>query len=58
MSAASSPAPVPDRLDELERQVRDLRARIAVLERALGARDEHPADETVVRRKVTYDWQT
>ncbi|HTT14476.1 MAG TPA: hypothetical protein VMG81_01670 [Thermoplasmata archaeon] len=55
----STPAPLdlPARLQQLEREVRELRLRIADLERKLEPRAEHPEDRTVVREKVTYDWQ-
>ena len=55
----STPAPLdlPARLQQLEREVRELRLRIADLERKLEPRTEHPEDRTVVREKVTYDWQ-
>jgi hypothetical protein len=45
------------RLEDLEKDVRQLRARIAALERAIGNAGEHPADRTVVREKAVYDWQ-
>jgi hypothetical protein len=53
--AASTPE---SRLAELERQVLDLKARIAALERMVTNPGEHPADQSTVRRKVTYDWQS
>lgn len=42
----------------LERQITELRNRVAELERRLGARGDHPADDVAVRRKVAYDWQS
>jgi len=45
------------RLAELERDLRELRARVIALERLVGAGQEHPSDQTTVRRKVAYDWQ-
>ena len=45
------------RLADLERELERLRVRVAALERLMGAGSEHPADESTVRRKVTYDWQ-
>jgi hypothetical protein len=45
------------RLDELEREVRQLRARVAALERLVGSAGEHSADAAVVRKKAVYDWQ-
>jgi hypothetical protein len=45
------------RIRALEQQVQELRARLAVLEKLVVPRAEHPTDRTVVREKVTYDWQ-
>ncbi len=45
------------RIDELEREVRQLRARVAALERLVGNAGEHSADRAVVREKAVYDWQ-
>ena len=45
------------RLDDLEREVRQLKARVAALERLVGNAGEHSADKTVVREKAVYDWQ-
>lgn len=57
MSAPSNPD-LAARVAELERQLRDLRARLAVLERGpVGPRKENPDDRSAVREKVTYDWQ-
>jgi hypothetical protein len=55
----STPAPsaLAARLAELERQVRDLRVRVAVLEKGTAPRKENPDDSSTVREKVTYDWQ-
>ncbi len=46
-----------DRLAQLEKDLKDLRARLALLERQLDPRSEHPSDRTAVREKVAYDWQ-
>ncbi len=46
-----------DRLAQLEKDLKDLRARLAVLEKQLDPRAEHPSDRTAVREKVAYDWQ-
>lgn len=55
---ASTPGSSPaDRLAELERQLKELQKRVAVLERRLAIDREHPVDRTAVRGKVTYDWQ-
>lgn len=46
-----------ERLADLEREVRLLRARVAALERLVGNAGEHSADKAVVREKAVYDWQ-
>jgi hypothetical protein len=56
-----SPPPPSDllaRIANLERDVRDLRARVASLEKLLGPRMENRVDTDVVRQKVSYDWQS
>ncbi len=45
------------RLDDLERELRQLRARVAALERLVGNAGEHSTDREVVRGKAVYDWQ-
>jgi|HubBroStandDraft_1064217.scaffolds.fasta_scaffold317970_1 hypothetical protein len=47
------------RINALERQVRDLTARVAGLEVILrgSPRVEHPLDRDTVQEKVSYDWQ-
>ena len=55
--AQGRPADVRERIAELEREIEQLRVRVAALERLMGAGSEHPADDSTVRRKVTYDWQ-
>jgi hypothetical protein len=45
------------RLDDLAREVRQLRARVSALERLVGNAGEHPTDKAVVREKAVYDWQ-
>jgi hypothetical protein len=51
------PPDVMDRIAELERVVRDLRARISQLELRVQALPEHPVDRTATREKAVYDWQ-
>jgi hypothetical protein len=55
------------RLDTLERQVADLRQRLAALEarllqstgaRPLQPREEHTLDRDAVKEKVVFDWQS
>ena len=55
--ATDDPAEMAARLDELEKELRDLRLRLALLEKQLDPRSEHPSDRTAVREKVAYDWQ-
>ncbi len=58
MAAPSSPS-VEARLAALEQQVQQLRARLVAVEQALAnPPGEHPMDQSVVRKKVTYDWQS
>jgi len=45
------------RLADLERDLRDLRARVVALERLVGNTGDHAVDRTIVREKVSYDWQ-
>jgi len=45
------------RLADLERDVRQLRARVAALERLVGNAGEHSTDKATVREKAVYDWQ-
>jgi hypothetical protein len=64
-----SPGPNPDamppsessdlaaRLAALERELKDLRTRVVALERLMGSGEEHPTDQSTVRKKVSYDWQ-
>ncbi len=46
-----------DRINRLERDLKELRLRIAALEKRAGASAEHAVDRTAVREKVAYDWQ-
>jgi hypothetical protein len=55
--------PTPDRtaarIDDLERQVSDLRRRLAALEsRLVDPRSPNPIDRETVNQKVKYDWQS
>lgn len=45
------------RIARLEQEIKDLHARIAALERLVGAGGLHEYDQATVRRKVEYDWQ-
>ena len=56
--AASVPSDLAARLTQIERELRDLHARVVALERMLGAGELHPQDQSTVQKKVTYDWQT
>jgi hypothetical protein len=53
----AAPSDLATRVQQLEREVRDLRLRIADIERRLNPRSENPDDKTTVREKVVYDWQ-
>jgi hypothetical protein len=53
-----APADLAARLAQVEREVRELHARVVALERMLGAGELHPADQSTVQKKVTYDWQS
>ncbi|HEV2520517.1 MAG TPA: hypothetical protein VGX00_07905 [Thermoplasmata archaeon] len=57
MAAPSNPT-LEARLANLEQQLQELRNRLAALERTLASPGEHPVDQSAVRRKVTYDWQS
>jgi len=56
VAEVSDPA-LRSRLEDLERELRQLRARVAALERLVGNAGEHSTDRTVVREKAVYDWQ-
>lgn len=56
--AEPAPTDIAARLRELERQVRELRERVAFLERNLAPRNENPVDRATVREKAVYDWQS
>ncbi|MGA8542853.1 MAG: hypothetical protein WB947_04850 [Thermoplasmata archaeon] len=57
MASSDDAAKMAAKLDQLERDLRDLRMRLAQLEKQLDPRAEHPSDKTAVREKVAYDWQ-
>jgi hypothetical protein len=52
-----SAAEMADRLAQLEKDLKDLRIRLAQLEKQIDPRAEHPSDKVAVREKVAYDWQ-
>jgi hypothetical protein len=54
---ADDAAAMADRLAQLEKDLKDLRARLAALEKQVDPRSEHPSDRAAVREKVAYDWQ-
>jgi len=56
MSPADS-ADLEARLARVEHELRELRLRVAALERMVGAGELHPGDSATVQKKVTYDWQ-
>jgi len=45
------------RLSRVERELKELHARLVALERLVGAGEMHPTDSSTVQKKVTYDWQ-
>jgi hypothetical protein len=45
------------RVERLERELREVRLRLAAIELKVDPRLEHPVDRTAVREKVAYDWQ-
>lgn len=55
--ATSGTSDLAARLAGIERELRELKLRVIALERLVGAGEEHPSDQTTVRRKVSYDWQ-
>ncbi|MGP8072144.1 MAG: hypothetical protein ACLPZM_03320 [Thermoplasmata archaeon] len=56
--SAPATADLAARVAALERQLRDLRARVATLEHGpILPRKENPDDRDAVREKVSYDWQ-
>lgn len=55
--APDDPAQMAAKLAQLERELRELRLRLAVLEKKLAPRAENPSDQSAVREKVSYDWQ-
>ena len=57
MMATPNPSDLAARLAAAERELRELRLRVAQLERMMGAGELHPADSATVQKKVTYDWQ-
>jgi len=56
--AGSVPQDPDARIARLEQQVKELTARVAALERLVGAGGLHEYDQATVRRKVEYDWQS
>ena len=41
----------------VDRELKELRARVVALERLVGRSGDHAADRSTVREKVSYDWQ-
>ena len=56
--ARSASDDLASRIDQLERELAELKRRLVALERMVGTDTEHPADREVVRGKVSYDWQS
>ena len=55
--AAPDPSDLAARLAAAEHEIKELRRRLVLLERMLGAGELHPTDSATVQKKVTYDWQ-
>ncbi len=45
------------RVERLEKELREVRLRLASLELKMDPRLEHPVDKSTIREKVAYDWQ-
>lgn len=45
------------RIAQLERELRELHARVVALERLVGAGGLHDYDQATVQKKVSFDWQ-
>jgi len=56
--ASPSVPDLEERIEQLQREVADLRRRLVALERLVGTASEHPTDRSVVQGKVSYDWQS
>lgn len=56
--AASGTPDLTERIARLEQELKELHARVAALERLVGAGGLHEYDQATVRRKVEYDWQS
>lgn len=54
----SADATLEAQIDQLQREVAELRRRLIALERLVGTVGEHPTDRKVVQGKVSYDWQS
>jgi hypothetical protein len=57
MEPSAAPS-LEDRVEQLAREVVELRRRLVALERLVGTAQEHSSDRTVVQGKVSYDWQS
>ena len=57
MATPETASDLRSRIDRLEAEIRELRSRLAALERLIGNVGEHATDRTVVQGKVSYDWQ-
>ncbi len=57
MAAGPQPS-LEERVRRLEEQLRELRVKLAALERLASVRADNPVDQSAVKEKVVYDWQT
>jgi len=55
---AESSRPLVERIERLERQLNELRRHIQQLEQLLNERTEARSNQTAVREKVVFDWQS
>lgn len=45
------------RIAQLEKELKELHARVVALERLVGAGGLHDYDQATVQKKVAFDWQ-
>ena len=53
----TAPVTIEDRLQQLARELAEIRRRLDELERRIAQRGDHPTDQRIVREKAVYDWQ-
>ncbi|HUI38294.1 MAG TPA: hypothetical protein VLY85_01545 [Thermoplasmata archaeon] len=55
--SATNVDPLEARVAVLEKKVKELRAHLQAVEQLVAAAPDHPEDRTLIRQKVTFDWQ-